>query len=83
MTLYILLGAMILIALIFLTLIQKAKGSRYIGQNSRELFTSDVIDDDTDDPYFENDWKDISYIENDFKEDDWNASIDLYDDMIN
>ena len=44
--------------------------------------TSDVIDDDTDDPYYENDWHDVAYNDNDFAEDDYNREIEVFDDMF-
>ena len=89
MTKFILLGAMILIAIIFIIIKSRANNIIYKGQNklleknSMELFTSDVIDDDFDDPYRENDWSDVAYNENDYAEDDFNYNIELFDDLLN
>ena len=80
MLMYIILGCLILIAFIFILLVTFAHGHSYRGQN--ELLTSDVIDDDTDDPYYENDWHDIAYNDNDFAEDDYNREIEMFDNMF-
>lgn len=76
---YIILGCLILIAFIFILLVQFAHGHSYRGEN--ELLTSDVVDDDTDDPYHENDWDDVAYNENDFDEDNYNVELEMFDDM--
>ena len=71
---------LIIVAVIFILVIFKVNGVKYIKDDTSEVFTSDTIDDDLDDPYYENDWKDIAYHENDYEEDDYN--IEFYDDLF-
>ena len=78
---YIILGCLILIAFVFIILMQQAHGYSYKGD--KEVLSSDVIDDDIDDPYHENDWEDVAYNENDFEEDDYNSELEMFDDMFN
>jgi len=77
---YILLGSLLLVAVLFISLVQATRGTTLRGRE--ELLTSDVVDDDTDDPYLENDWHDIAYNDNDFAEDDYNREIEMFDDML-
>lgn len=84
--------ALIFIAVVFLYLLLKMNNISFRGKDSKirefvydnelsgEIFTSDVIDDDIDDRYRENDWSEVSYYDNDFKDDNY---IELFDDMLN
>lgn len=62
MLLYIIIGSLLFCIILFATLV-KLTGPK---NESKELFTEDVIDDDIDDAYWENDWDDIAWKDNDF-----------------
>lgn len=62
MLLYIIIGSLLFCIILFATLV-KLTGPK---NESEELFTEDVIDDDIDDAYWENDWDDIAWEDNDF-----------------
>lgn len=49
-------------------------------EESPELFTEDVVDEDLDDPYNESDWTDIAYNSDSWKEDDYNDEILMLED---
>ena len=66
-------GALLLTAFVFFGLVKKKKKRTYSYDNDEdplagkhEIWTSDVIDDDIDDRYFENDWSSTDYNVNDF-----------------
>lgn len=66
------LGSIVLIAIIFFALVSLSKGRSYSDDDEpeftkpTEFWTSDVIDDDIDDKYRENDWSSTDYNINDF-----------------
>lgn len=79
---YLILGILVLIAVIVIILRISAGGGLNI--KSQEVYSSDVIDDDLDDPYRENDWLDNSYNDNDYLEDDYNENnvVEIDDTMF-
>ena len=69
--LYIVIGAILLTAIVFFALVKLTGRNSYSNDEPEftkptEFWTSDVIDDDIDDRYKENDWSSTDYGVNDF-----------------
>lgn len=79
---YLILGILVLIATIVIIL--RISAGNGLNIKSQEVYSSDVIDDDLDDPYRENDWLDNSYNDNDYLEDDYNENnvVEIDDTMF-
>lgn len=79
---YLILGILVLIATIVIIL--RISAGNGLNIKSQEVYSSDVIDDDLDDPYRENDWLDNSYNDNDYLEDDYNENnvVEIDDNMF-
>ena len=80
---YLILAILLLIAAIVIIL-RISAGRNSVSVPSNEVYTSDVVDDDLDDPYRENDWLDNSYKDNDYLEDDYNENnvVEMDDTMF-
>ena len=75
----IILVILIIIGIIFTFVLKSIAGSGYKGE--KEYLTPDVIDDDIDDHYQENDWDDTLWNINDFE--DNNFIYEMDDEIFN